>query len=984
MPQSEAEIHFELYRHLQDAIEDQSEYYGFEFGNVRPEENVNGGKADIVIEDRRGSPFLVIEAKRPSQGGPNRNLDPYSPKVIEQAWGYAGKLGAPYFATYNGSQLVLFRTHERGVHLLDRKARAYKVTDSRKFASNLLEQAAGIEKGEVKWEHKRDTFVKRLKEFHDRLTRELPEKLEEKLEEPSFKGKFDNWINRQGWDIEEDKQKSRFASQAAYLLMNKLFFYKVLEDTGYDVPDLPLEKLAEPEERREAFDKVVKDVDFEPIYEHDPIFDEIPLTDQASLEVGEFLEELDHYDLGEFKHDTIGYIYEDTIPPEVRHGLGQYYTPPQIVELITRLTIKDPDDKVLDPGCGSGTFLINSYNVLKELKEDAGQSTNHSELLDQIYGIDINRFPAQLTAINLALQDLGAKTEHVNVEVQDFFNVYSNQGRLSVERIDPFLAKGEGSWNENLNVPPEVDVVVANPPYIRQELISDKELCRKHLRRLDFEKMSERSDIYAYFFTHATEFLKEKGRIGFITSDKWLTVGYGKDLQEFFLENFKIKAIISFSKRVFETPLVPTCVTILEKSDNEDERNSNIVKFLRVKESMNLENLVEIVEDGFEPDILNDEKDYRLITKTQEDLLEVEKWNRYLYAPPIYWKLLNHEKICKLNDIAEVRRGITSGANDFFYMKEEEAKGWGINERFLSPVAKSISQTDTIDFTEKDTELLVIDIHKYVKEKLQNISEKRLKGIKLNKKTLPKNVNLDELSSEEGYVLRCLHDEGYEGLYKYIVHSMWEKDWGHYNPPHKRPTCQQYRSQNGCWFDLGNLRIPDLMIPEMIRKRMFVSTNPDSLVSNRNLYEVYPKEEVSTNLLAGIMNCSLFDLFRELHGRWNAGLNRFVVYEAKNCPILNPDSLTKKEKENIKKEINNLLSNQETKSKGLDRAVLTPLGLGNRAEEISFYTKALSKARRDGTDVGAVIEGMGKEEVKELAGAEIISEGSGQQKIDEF
>ncbi len=127
------------------------------------------------------------------------------------------------------------------------------------------------------------------------------------------------------------------------------------------------------------------------------------------MEVEEFLEELDRYNFDEFKHDTIGHIYEDIIPPEVRHDLGQYYTPPEIVELINKLTIKDPDDKVLDPGCGSGTFLITAYNILKELKEDAGETVNHTEILDQLYGIDINRFPAHLTAINLALQDLGAK-----------------------------------------------------------------------------------------------------------------------------------------------------------------------------------------------------------------------------------------------------------------------------------------------------------------------------------------------------------------------------------------------------------------------------------------------------------------------------------------------------------------------------------------------------------------------------------------------
>lgn len=160
MPATEADIHFELYRHLQNAIEEKSEYYGIDFAEVTPQLNVDGGFADIVVKDLRG-PFLVIEAKRETERGYNRDLDPYSPKVIEQAWGYAGKLGAPYFSTYNGGQLVLFHTHERGVPLLERRGRAYQVTDPQKFAPELLEQVAGIEKGIVKWELKSDTFVKR-------------------------------------------------------------------------------------------------------------------------------------------------------------------------------------------------------------------------------------------------------------------------------------------------------------------------------------------------------------------------------------------------------------------------------------------------------------------------------------------------------------------------------------------------------------------------------------------------------------------------------------------------------------------------------------------------------------------------------------------------------------------------------------------------------------------------------------------------------
>ena len=55
-------------------------------------------------------------------------------------------------------------------------------------------------------------------------------------------------------------------------------------------------------------------------------------------------------------------------PSEERHQLGQFYTPPPIAELIVRWSIRSGDDKVLDPGCGSGTFLLEAYKVLAEWK----------------------------------------------------------------------------------------------------------------------------------------------------------------------------------------------------------------------------------------------------------------------------------------------------------------------------------------------------------------------------------------------------------------------------------------------------------------------------------------------------------------------------------------------------------------------------------------------------------------------------------------
>ena len=96
--------------------------------------------------------------------------------------------------------------------------------------------------------------------------------------------------------------------------------------------------------------------------------------------------------------------------------------------------------------------------------------------------------------------------------------------------------------------PKAVDYVVGNPPYTRQEEITeitgkvsykesmiDKALFEGKRKLAD---ISKRAGIHAYFFVHGTKFLKDGGRFGFIVSNSWMDVDYGKGLQELFLNAY--------------------------------------------------------------------------------------------------------------------------------------------------------------------------------------------------------------------------------------------------------------------------------------------------------------------------------------------------------------------------------------------------------------------------------------------------------------
>lgn len=119
------------------------------------------------------------------------------------------------------------------------------------------------------------------------------------------------------------------------------------------------------------------------------------------------LERLKTYDLTEVKQDVLKGIYQDLVDPAERHDLGEYYTPDWLAEMIAENAINDPSCRVLDPACGSGTFLMAAIKRLREINK-----LPPSALLDQIcssvMGMDIHPLAVLVSRANylLTLGDL--------------------------------------------------------------------------------------------------------------------------------------------------------------------------------------------------------------------------------------------------------------------------------------------------------------------------------------------------------------------------------------------------------------------------------------------------------------------------------------------------------------------------------------------------------------------------------------------------
>lgn len=112
------------------------------------------------------------------------------------------------------------------------------------------------------------------------------------------------------------------------------------------------------------------------------------------------------------------------------------------------------------------------------------------------------------------------------------------------------------------------DIIVANPPYVRMELIKpQKPVLRKRFK----EVHSDRADLFVYFYARAHELLRDGGTSAFISSNKWLRTGYGEPLRERLLDSQAFGLVMDFGElRVFKTAATDAAIFIWEKRPRDE------------------------------------------------------------------------------------------------------------------------------------------------------------------------------------------------------------------------------------------------------------------------------------------------------------------------------------------------------------------------------------------------------------------------------
>lgn len=358
------------------------------------------------------------------------------------------------------------------------------------------------------------------------------------------------------------------------------------------------------------------------------------------------------YEFSVISADILGQVYEQFLgkvirlteahqakiedKPEVKKAGGVYYTPTYIVDYIVKNTVgkllegKTPHEvaartatwkpakggrplSVLDPACGSGSFLIGAYQYLLDWYRDgfvANDPAAHKDrvyqtkqdqwrlttaerkriLLDHIYGVDIDPQAVEVTKLSLLLKVLEGETQETlqrqlfakqralpdladNIKCGNSLigpDFYQGQ-QLDLFDADERLRINVFDWTAEFSEIMKTGgfgAVIGNPPYIRIQAMKEWAPVEVEFYKQRYRAASRGNyDIYVVFVERGLNLLNPAGVLGLILPHKFFNAEYGTPLRTLLTQGRHLAHIVHFgSQQVFTTATTYTCLLFLSKA----------------------------------------------------------------------------------------------------------------------------------------------------------------------------------------------------------------------------------------------------------------------------------------------------------------------------------------------------------------------------------------------------------------------------------
>jgi len=444
-------------------------------------------RADIVIyEDKElKKPYLVVECKK------DGITDAEFKQAIEQAFGSANSLRSKFASVVAGTtktafDVAGFKPREREKNVISDIPKKYGKTPKYKFIKGELEKELKIVS--------KDELISALQKCHDTV-----------------------------W------QGGRLAPTTAFDEVSKILFCKLKDEK--DTPKKHSYKFQIG--THETADEVFKRIDS--IYQKAKRQDAEVFKEDIRLEpkiVYNVVEHLQGLAINKIDLDTKGVAFEKFMEDFFKGRMGQFFTPREIIRFCVKMLDPQKEDSILDPACGSGGFLLNAMDKIREFAEksyDEREAYNHWHEFakNNLYGIEVNDQIARVCKMNMIIHDDG----HTNV--------ISTDSLRNFEEIND-IHKG---FNKD-----KFDIILTNPPFGATVKSSEKDYLDKY--ELGKDKKNQKTEIM--FIERCINFIKPKtGRIAIVLPDGILTNSSLQYVRDFIMDNCQILAVVSIPQFAF-------------------------------------------------------------------------------------------------------------------------------------------------------------------------------------------------------------------------------------------------------------------------------------------------------------------------------------------------------------------------------------------------------------------------------------------------
>ena len=452
--------------------------------------------ADIVVYEKGKDtqPYLVVECKKDGIS------DSQFEQAIEQVFGNANSLGAKYSWVVAGNtdtafDVKNFNSMEREKNVISQIPVSYGQAPKYRFKK---EKKSSKENRNSLKIVSREELIKTLEKCHDTV-----------------------------W------QGGKLNPSDAFDEVSKILFCKLQDEKKTAVSEFYKFQVGTHEESSDIAERI------HGIYkegkEQDPnVFSEnIKLEDDIIYKTVEHLQSIN---INKTDLDSKGVAFERFMGDFFKGKMGQYFTPRNIVDFCVKMLFIKQNERVLDPACGSGGFLLHAMDLIrKKAEEDYEEEKEiysywHDFASKNLFGIEINEQIARVCKMNMIIHDDG----HTNIISADSLDNIEKHTKINSQ-----FKKGN------------FDIILTNPPFGAKVLINEKKYLKDYQLGLNNGKERAAQSTEVLFIERCFEYLKEGGRMAIVLPDGILTNATLQYVRDFIMNNFKINAIVSIPQTAF-------------------------------------------------------------------------------------------------------------------------------------------------------------------------------------------------------------------------------------------------------------------------------------------------------------------------------------------------------------------------------------------------------------------------------------------------